>query len=211
VVVLRVRVDPLRAPEDQLLAAVSAIQGGGVVAFPTDTLYGLGADPRSSTAVRRIFQLKGRPHDQPIPLIADSLSQVEGHAGRLTPLARRLALQCWPGPLTLVIAASPDLCPDVTGGTGTVAVRVPDHPVARALARGVGHPVTSTSANRSGSPPSSSAEEVAVGLGDLIDVLVDAGPSPGGLPSTIVDVTGTEPVLVRAGAVHWERVLKFLR
>ena len=208
---LRLRVDQMRLTGEELLPAVSAIQSGGIVAFPTETFYGLAVDPRSSAAVRKIFHVKHRSGDQPIPLIAESRLQVAEHAGTMTPLGERLAAHCWPGPLTLIIAASPKLCAGVTGGTGTVAVRVPDHRVACAIARAVGFPVTSTSANRSGEPPASSADEVAASLGDGLDVLVDAGPTPGGLPSTIVDVTGSEPILVRPGAVHWERVLKFLR
>jgi L-threonylcarbamoyladenylate synthase len=208
--VLRLRVDPARLTDDELIAAVSAIQGGGIVAFPTDTFYGLAVDPRSSAAVRKIFQVKHRPADQPIPLIAESLSQVADHVGVLTPLATRLASEYWPGPLTLIIAASSELCAEVTRGTGTAAVRVPDHPVARALARAVGHAMTSTSANLSGFPPPSSPDEVAASLGDSIDVLVDAGLAPGGMPSTIINASGPNPILVRAGAVRWERVLKFL-
>jgi L-threonylcarbamoyladenylate synthase len=208
--VLRLLVDPARLTDDALLPAASAIQSGGVVAFPTDTFYGLGVDPRSSAAVRRIFQVKRRPAHRPIPLIAESLSQVADHVGALTPLAQRLASEYWPGPLTLIIAASSALCDEVTGGSGTAAVRVPDHRVARAVARAAGCAVTSTSANLSGFPSLSSPDEVAANLADSIDVLVDAGLAPGGLPSTIINASGTNPVLVRAGAVPWERVLKFL-
>ena len=199
-----------RPLEDQLVPAASAIQSGGVVAFPTDTFYGLAVDPRSSAAVRKIFELKERSDTRAIPLIAESITQVTDCVGTLTPLAERLALQYWPGPLTLIIPASAELNAELTGGTGRVAVRVPDHAVARAIARLVGCAVTSTSANVSGLSPPSTADEVAARLGDSIDVLVDAGAAPGGLPSTIVDVTAATPVLIRPGAVHWERVLKFL-
>jgi L-threonylcarbamoyladenylate synthase len=208
--VLRLRVDSSRLIDDQLLPAASAIQSGGIVAFPTDTFYGLAVDPRSSSAVRKIFQVKRRAGDRPIPLIAESLAQVAEFVGTLTPIAERLALEYWPGPLTLIITASTELCAEVTGGTGRVAVRVPDHTVARAMARLVGHAVTSTSANVSGLPAPSSADEVAASLGDRIDVLIDAGTVGGGLPSTIVDATASTPLLVRPGAVEWERVLKFL-
>ncbi|HEV3215075.1 MAG TPA: L-threonylcarbamoyladenylate synthase [Vicinamibacterales bacterium] len=207
---LRLRVDPDRPADDELMPAVRAIQRGGIVAFPTDTFYGLAVDPRSSAAVRKIFEVKHRPADQPIPLIAESLSQVAARVGTLTPLAERLASKYWPGPLTLIIVASSELCAEVTRGTGTAAVRVPDHRVARALAGAVGHAMTSTSANLSGFAPLSSPDEVAASLGDAIDVLVDAGSAPGGMASTIINATGTDPILVRAGAVPWERVLKFL-
>ena len=129
----------------------------------------------------------------------------------MTPLAERLASRAWPGPLTLIIPASPLLCEDVHRSTGNVAVRVPGDSVARALAASAGHAITSTSANFSGEPPASTPDEVAAAFGDSIDVLIDAGRTPGGLPSTIVDATGDEPVLVRAGAIAWERVLEFLR
>jgi L-threonylcarbamoyladenylate synthase len=207
---LRLRVDPVRPSEDELRPAVSAIQNGGIVAFPTDTFYGLAVDPGSSAAVRKLFQVKHRPADQPIPLIAESVSQVADHVGALTPLAKQLASKYWPGPLTLIIAASSEICAEVTRGTGMVAVRVPDHRVARALAGAVGHAMTSTSANLSGFPALSSPDEVAASFGDSIDVLVDAGSAPGGMPSTIINASGTDPILVRAGAVPWERVLKFL-
>jgi L-threonylcarbamoyladenylate synthase len=207
---LRLRVDPVRFREDELLPAVRAIQAGGVVAFPTDTLYGLAADPRSAVAVGRIFFSKQRAQDRPIPLVAASVAQVRAGVGTLTPLGERLASQCWPGPLTMIIPASPVLCFEVHLGTGKVAVRVPNHAVARALALAAGHALTSTSANLSGRDAPSTADEVALALGHAIDVLIDAGPAPGGLPSTIVDVTGREPVLIRAGAIPWDRVLKFL-
>jgi L-threonylcarbamoyladenylate synthase len=145
----------------------------------------------------------------PLPLIAASIAQVADHVGTLTPLARRLASRGWPGPLTLVIPASPRLCADVHLSTGNIAVRVPGHAVSRALADAAGHALTSTSANISGEPPSSSPDEVAGALGTVLDVLIDAGETPGGEPSTIVDATGGAPRLIRAGAIAWERVLEF--
>lgn len=207
---LWLRVDPIRFQDDELRPAVTAIQAGGLVSFPTDTLYALAVDPRSSSAVGRLFLSKQRPQDRPIPLIAGSIEQVREGVGTLTPLGERLASEYWPGPLTLIIPASAALCREIHLGTGKVAVRVPDHAVARALVLGVGHALTSTSANVSGRDAAASADEVALALGDDVDVLIDAGPAPGGLPSTIVDVTGREPLLVRAGAVPWDRVLKFL-
>ncbi len=206
---LRLVVDPLHVRAEELSAAVDVIRSGGVVAYPTDTLYGLAVDPRSADAVRRLFAVKQRPPDRPIPLIAGDLEQVRG-IGTLTPLAEKIARQAWPAPLTLVIPASSVLCPDVHLGTGAVAVRVPDSAVAQRFALAAGHALTSTSANLSGNEPASSAEEVASGIGPVIDLLIDGGPAPGGPPSTIVDVTGSEPRLIRAGAVPWDRVLRFL-
>ena len=193
----------------QLRPAVDALHAGGVVAFPTDTFYGLAVDPRSPAAVAKLFALKQRPPDQPLPLIAADIDQVTDHVGTMTPLARRLAEHGWPGPLTLIIPASRHLCDEVHLSTGKVAVRVPGDHIARALALGAGHAITSTSANVSGAPPASTADEVAAAFSQGLDLLLDSGATAGGLPSTIVDATGAVPVLVRAGAVPWDRVLRF--
>ena len=206
---IRVRVDPSAIGPDDMTAAVAALRRGGVVAFPTETFYGLAADPRSPAAVKRIFSLKQRRADQPLPLIAADAEQVAEHVGTLTPLGARLASRGWPGALTLIIQASPRLCEDVHLSTGKVAVRVPADEIARLLARQAGHAITSTSANVSGEAPPSTPEDVVRVFGDRVDVLIDAGPTPGGLPSTIVDATGDSPVLVRAGVVAWDRVLEF--
>lgn len=188
--------------------AARVVLGGGLVAYPTDTLYGLAADPRSAAAVERLFGVKGRVADQAIPLIAADLEQVEREVGVMTVLARRLAAAFWPGPLTLVIHALPGIVTAVHAGTGRVAVRVPNHRVALALAACCGCPVTSTSANLSGQPATGVADDVRVTLGDRIDALLDGGPTPGGAPSTIVDATGDRPLLLRAGIVAWDRVLE---
>lgn len=193
----------------QIAAAVDALHAGGVVAFPTETFYGLAVDPRSPAAVAKVFALKRRPPDQPLPLIASDVEQVAEHVGTLTPLAKRLAARLWPGALTLIIPASRQLCDDVHLSTGKVAVRVPGDETARQLAKGAGHAITSTSANLSGAPPASTPDEVAAVFGGGIAVLLDGGATAGGLPSTIVDATGEAPVLVRAGVVPWDRVLRF--
>ncbi|HXH07253.1 MAG TPA: L-threonylcarbamoyladenylate synthase [Vicinamibacterales bacterium] len=204
-----VSVDP-RSPDRDLIArAAEAMRAGGIVAYPTDTLYGLGVDPRHRGAVAALFAAKGRPAGQALPLIAADADQA-GLAARLTPLARRLAEAFWPGPLTIVVPAAAPLAPGVAAADGTVAIRVPAHEVARALARAIGWPVTATSANRSGEPPASTMDAVLGALADRLAFAIDAGPAPGGPPSTIVDATGPAPVLVRAGVVPWTRVLESL-
>jgi L-threonylcarbamoyladenylate synthase len=208
---IHLRVTASTPGADDLAPAVSALRSGGVVAFPTETYYGLAVDPRSAAAVRRVFALKRRAPDQPLPLIASSVDQIIDHVGTMTPLADRLASRGWPGPLTLIIPASRHLCDDVHLSTGRVAVRVPADAVACSLARSAAHAITSTSANISGDPPAATPERVVASLGIGIDVLIDSGPTPGGLSSTIIDATGTVPVLVRAGAIPWERVLEFSR
>jgi L-threonylcarbamoyladenylate synthase len=187
--------------------AARVIRDGGVVAIPTDTLYGLAADPFNPDAVDRVVEGKERPAERALPLIAADLDQVVARLGALPAMAARLAARFWPGPLTLVIAAPAALSPAVSGGTGRVGVRVPAHDVARALCRACNSPLTATSANISGAPASASPDEVARTIGSRFDLLLDAGPTPGGAPSTVVDVTGAEPRLLRAGAVAWSEVI----
>jgi len=186
--------------------AAKLIRAGAVVAIPTDTLYGLAANPFSEEAVLRVFAAKGRPADRPLPLVAADVGQIEAHLGRLPPRAAALAARFWPGPLTLVIAAPAGLAPQVTAGTGSVGVRVPAAAVARAVSLAVGHPITATSANISDEPGTADPAVVEASLGDRIDLLIDGGTTPGGPASTIVDMTVNPPALVRAGAISWEQV-----
>ena len=191
--------------------AAAVVRAGGLVAFPTDTLYGLAADPFNADAVARVVAAKGRGAGQAMPLVAADEAQIARQLGRLPPRARVLAGHFWPGPLTLLIEAPPTLAAPVTGGTGRVGVRVPAHDVARALCRASGSVLTATSANLSGRPATDDPDAVAASLGGDVDVLVDAGRAPGGQPSTIVDVTGSELRCVRAGAIPWEEIEASLR
>ena len=202
----RVFVNPERPHRDAVQEAAARIRRGGVVALPTDTLYALAADPFSREAIARLFDVKDRPAERALPLVAADAAQVEASLGALPAPGVRLAAAFWPGPLTLLVAARPGLAPDVTGGTGRVGVRVPDDEVARAVCRAVGHPVTATSANISGQPATADPAEVERTLGARIDLLLDGGATRGGAPSTIVDVTGAEMRLVRAGAIPWEKI-----
>jgi L-threonylcarbamoyladenylate synthase len=203
----RLTVDPDAPARDVMRRAGAVVRRGGLIAYPTDTFYGLAVDPRQEAAVGRLFEAKGRPPESALPLIAADLDQARLVA-RLTPLAERLAARFWPGPLTLVVEAAGGLAPAVLAGGRTVAVRVPAHAVARRLAEETGVAITATSANRSGDPPAASAAEVEVAVGSSIDALLDAGATRGGAASTIVDATGAVPVLLREGAVAWGRVLE---
>jgi len=205
------RVEPGRPSRRALSRAAGILRAGGVVAYPTDTLYGLAANPGNADAIAQLYRIKGRPVDLAIPLIASGIGQLEEAGGALSPVARRLAAAWWPGPLTIVVPAWPGLDPGVHGGRGTVAVRVPDHAVARMLAELCGWPITSTSANVSGTAATRDPAAVREALGASLDGLIDAGPTPGGAPSTIVDATGEAPRLIRPGAVAWERVLESLQ
>jgi L-threonylcarbamoyladenylate synthase len=206
---IRLRIDSSQPDPAILAEAAAVIRAGGIVAYPTDTLYGLAVDPWSSQALERLFLAKGRPADRAVPLVASGESGADA-AGPFTPRARALAGRFWPGPLTLLVPAEACLAPAVHGGTRLVGVRVPDSVVARALAAHAGGLITATSANRSGAPASANPEDL-LSLGHDVDMLLDAGFAPGGAPSTIVDATAEPPRLVRAGAVPWERVLEFLK
>jgi L-threonylcarbamoyladenylate synthase len=197
-------------PDLKLLAAAAAVlRAGGVVAFPTDTVYGLAVDPRRADAVERLFALKGRDSTVAVPLVAGSLEQAM-LAAVFSGRERRAADAFWPGPLSIVVPANSCIALEALGGRGTVAIRVPAHDIARALADAFGFPITATSANRSGEPAAASADAVASMLPD-VDVLIDGGPAPGGAPSTIVSFDANGPILVRAGAVPWDRVIKSLQ
>jgi L-threonylcarbamoyladenylate synthase len=203
----RIRVAAVAPDRLQIREAAALLRSGGIAAIPTDTLYGLAANPFEGQAVARLFTIKQRGLERALPLIAADVAQVDAALGPLGDLARRLAAAFWPGPLTLVLPARVELAREVTGGLGTVGVRVPAHDVARALCAEAGVPLTATSANISGEPPTDDPDTVARQLADRLDLLIDAGHTPGGPPSTIVDATGTELRLIRAGAVAWDAVL----
>ncbi len=206
----RVFVDPGAPQRDAIDEAAKWIRAGSVVAIPTDTLYGLAADPFNAGAVARVFVVKGRAAARALPLIAADAAQIARHLGALPEMAMRLADHFWPGPLTMLMPAAAALAPDLSGGTGKVGVRVPADPIARAVCAACGHPVTATSANVSGEPAPATADQVERMLGDRIEFLLDAGPTRGGAPSTIVDVTDREPRLVRAGAISWDEIQAWL-
>ena len=181
--------------------AIRILRAGGVVAFPTDTLFGLGADIFSAPAVERVFTIKSRPTAMAMPVLVGSFDDLYKAAPKVPDMAWKLAERFWPGALTLVVERSPDVPPLVSGGRNTVGVRMPDHPVALALINGFGGPVTGTSANISGQADPASWEDLEQTLGTMVDHIVEGSPAPSGQASTIVDLTTDVPLLVRAGAV----------
>jgi L-threonylcarbamoyladenylate synthase len=197
-----------RDPDPRTIDHASDIlRSGGVVAFPTETVYGLGADAGNSAAVQRIFAIKGRPADNPLIAHVSDIDAAEQGVARVTPLARRLAQRWWPGPLTLVVPARPGgagVAAGVTAGLDTVAVRAPSHPVARALLDRSGLALAAPSANRSGRPSPTCAAHVVDDLGDVVDLVIDGGCCAIGLESTVVDARGAVPVVLREGAVSRE-------
>ncbi len=206
----RLRVSPTSPEPAALARAADVLARGGLVVFPTDTLYGLAADPRNADAVARVYRAKGRMPERALPLVAGDLGQVEALSTRLSASTRRLAGRFWPGPLTLIVDVVPSVVDAVHGGTDTVAVRVPNQAVARALALGLGFPIVATSANRSGSPATPIADIGASALEGEVDLILDSGPTAGGEPSTIVDARADVPRLIREGAIPYSRVLEAL-
>ncbi len=198
---MRLTVDPLNPEPAVIGRAAEVIRAGGLVAFPTETVYGLGANALDPAAVARIFAAKGRPATNPLIVHVADAAQVPAVAAGWPEVAAKLAAAFWPGPLTLVVPKRPEVPDAVTAGGPTVAVRCPSHPVARMLIREAGVPLAAPSANRSTELSPTRAEHVLKGLDGRIDVVLDGGPCPGGIESTVVDVTGDVVRLLRPGLV----------
>lgn len=188
---------------EALAQAAALLRAGQLVAFPTDTVYGVGARVWDRAAVAQLFAAKLRAQDKAIPVLLADTADLDQVAEHVPPVARRLAQRFWPGPLTLVVPKASSVPAEVTAGGATIAVRVPDHPLARALIRLAGAPLAATSANLSGQPSPVTAAEVAGQLAGRVAMILDGGPCPGGVPSTLVDVTGAAPVILRQGPISW--------
>jgi L-threonylcarbamoyladenylate synthase len=197
-------------PPSGFYRAVALLRAGQLVAFPTDTVYGVGAVICDREAVGKLYEAKLRPSDKAIPVLLSDVTELPMVACDPRKEVLRLAERFWPGPLTLVIPRSEAVPDDVTAGGATVAVRVPDHELARALIRAVGAPLATTSANLSGQPSPVTAQEVAVQLGRRISLVLDGGPCPGGVASTVVDLTGPVPTILRPGPLSLQEILAAL-
>jgi L-threonylcarbamoyladenylate synthase len=202
-------VDPDFPSEDLIGWAATIVARGRLVIYPTETFYALGGHPFLLSAIELIYRIKGRDWRKPLPLIAADLAAVQQAAAVWPAVAQRLARIFWPGPLTLVLAASPRVPAALLAGTGKVAVRVSSQAVAQKLAVAVGGLVIATSANRSGEPACRGPEQLPADLVAQADGVLHGGITAGGRSSTIVDVTTTPPHLLRAGAITWEQVEKF--
>jgi L-threonylcarbamoyladenylate synthase len=186
--------------------AVEALRGGGLVAFPTETVYGLGADAANVDALARLYAVKGRPPGHPVIVHVAGSELLDEWAADVPATARRLADALWPGPVTIVVRRAARVPDAVTGGGDTVGVRVPDQPVALALLRAFGGGIAAPSANRFGRVSPTTAEDVRADLGADVDVVLDDGPCAVGIESTIVECTGPEPVILRPGGISRERI-----
>jgi L-threonylcarbamoyladenylate synthase len=207
---LLLKIDPGNPDAEKLVEAVRVLCEGGVVAFPTETFYGLGADARNETAVEKIFRIKGRNFRNPLSVIVANDRDVIPLVEEIPAAAKILMQTFWPGPLTLVFRASSSVLPRLTANTGKIGIRVSSHPLARLLAGGLGGPLTATSANLSGGPECSSADAVIRALGELSGSVIDGGETPGGAGSTILDVTIFPPRILREGAISGDFILNAL-
>ncbi len=187
--------------QQQIERGISILKNGGLVAFPTDTVYGLGACVTLPQAIERIYEVKERPRNMPLPLLLADKAQVTEVAETVPPIAWLLINHFWPGGLTIVLPKSNSVPDFITAGGTTIAVRIPAHPVPIALIKGLGTPIIGTSANLSGKPSPLTADEVCAQLGNKIDLVINGGRCPGGKESTLVDVTGKAPVILREGAI----------
>lgn len=193
--------------ETDLNEVVQELKAGGIVAFPTETFYGMGVIWSDATALARLFQLKRRTKDKPVPLIIGDVATLSAVALAPEKTVLRIMDKFWPGPLTILFAAKAGLPELITGGTGKVALRVPGRSFALDVARALGYPITSTSANISGKAPARTADEVIRYFGDDLDIVVDGGPAPGEKPSTIIDISEGTLRLVRDGVIPYNEIL----
>lgn len=191
--------------------AANVVWSGGVIAFRTDTFYGLGADPFNQEAVRAIKQLKGREDNKPILIVISDYDHLDRFINFISPAFRLLAKQFWPGPLTLIGAARPELPREITAGTNTVGVRLPNDDRVRLLVRACGGALTATSANPSHAAPATSAFQVQEYFREVIDLIIDDGEAQTDRPSTVVDVSQDEPKLIREGVIPWSRIIEELK
>jgi len=198
---VRWRVDPVKPDPTLLEEAAAVLRDGGIVAFPTETVYGLGALYSHPAAVERVFRAKGRPADRPLSLHLGAREDAAALVRRIPPQAHRLMNRFWPGPLAIILSRAPAVPDIVAAGGPTVSLRLPAHAVARGLSRAAGGALAAPSANLSGRPSPTTAEHVLADLGDAIDGVVDAGPTPVGLESTVIDLTQKPPVVLRRGSV----------
>jgi L-threonylcarbamoyladenylate synthase len=199
----------LKADSRGIEKAAEIVLQGGVVAFPTETFYGLAGEAGNEAALEKIFRVKGREEGKPLLLLVADKSWLPGLVRGSPPLAERLMNHFWPGPLTLVFEARLSISPLLTANTGKIGIRVSSHPVARALVQAVGRPITGTSANLSGHPSASSAEEVFQSLGGNLEAILDGGRTAGGPGSTVLDISGPSPRVIREGAITRKELAPF--
>jgi len=200
------KIDPHKPSPELLMPAIEIIRTGGVVAYPTETFYGLGVDAFSSEAIKRIYSIKKRELSLPLLILIPNAGLLGEYAEKIPDIAWKLIKQFWPGPLTIVFSASPKLPSILTARTKKIAIRMSSHPIARLLTEEFHGPITSTSANITGLRSPVTSEEVFLQLGNNLEMIIDGGATPGGTPSTIVDVTTSPPRMVREGIIPFSEI-----
>jgi L-threonylcarbamoyladenylate synthase len=201
-----IAIDPRSPGPDKIAEAVSILKGGGVIAYPTETFYGLGADARNEKAIEKIFVMKGRAFKNPVSVIIATQWDILPLVSEVPETAKILMKTFWPGPLTLVFTASNRVSHLLTAGSGKIGIRVSSHPIAALLVHSLGAPLTATSANRSGESENASASGVVKSLSDLPDAIIDGDETPGQPGSTILDVTVFPPLILREGAISGKKI-----
>lgn len=204
-------IDPLHPKADLIVSAVRILERGGVIAFPTGSLYGLGADALNAGAIDRVFAIKMRASDQPLLILVPDRKVVFDLAAEVPPAAKKLMDRFWPGQVTIVLKALPGLPANLTAGTGRIGIRLPGHPVARELVSAFGRPITGTSANLSGQVGCHHIDELDALLIEQLDLVLDAGRLKEGIGSTVVDITGAGPIVIREGVVSKQAILAAVR
>lgn len=205
-----IRLDVSTDHEHTLKRAKEVLLQGGLVAYPTESFYGLAVDATNEEAIRKLFALKKRAAEHPILLLIPSVDLLTEYVIRIPPVAHQLINEFWPGGLTLIFEASEKISALLTAGTGKIGLRLSNHPLATALAQSMGAPITGTSANISGTPPCCNAREVLASFGEDIDLIIDGGETAGGIGSTILDVTVDPPQILRNGMIQPRQLEKFL-
>lgn len=210
-----IKITPSHDNENQMEAilkrAADTLLSGGIVAYPTESFYGLAANIKDNGAIQRLYEIKERQMDKPILILIPSVASLKSYVYDVPEIARKLIGEFWPGGLTILFRAAESLSPLLTGGTGKIGVRLSSHPVATGLARAVGMAITGTSANISGRPPCQDALQVEKAIGGKVDLLLDGGKTHGGKGSTIIDVTANPPVILREGMVVREEIERSFR
>ncbi len=202
-----IRIDPENPSAEAINLAANVLRDGGIVVFPTETVYGIGASANSSIGPQEIIDIKMRPKNKPLPWLVEDESALERYGVDVPEYAHRLAKTFWPGALTIVVKAADIVAPEFTDERGTVALRCPDHEVVQELIRASGSAIIATSANTSGKPPAASFEELEERIVAAADLTLDGGETEHGVASTVVDCTGPEPVILREGAIPADAVM----